>query len=168
MPEMILYKDHPAMFRNRPVLFLVCCALIPFGIGIVVLLAWWLRCLATSLVITESRVTLRKGLLSKSTNDVLITDIRNVQVRQSFLQRIFGVGSVAVSTSGQSDMEIDVPGMPAPERIKEILNDRRTGVRRMYPGRKTPPQVFRRRAPPRSGQSHRQVVQILGDDAVAG
>jgi len=129
MPEMILYKDHPAMFRNRPVLFLVCCALIPFGIGIVVLLAWWLRCLATSLVITESRVTLRKGLLSKATNDVLIADIRNVQVSQSFLQRIFGVGAVAVSTSGQSDMEIEVHGVPAPDRIKSIINDRRTARR---------------------------------------
>ena len=130
MPETVLYKDHPAMFRNRPVLFLVCCALIPFGIGIVVLLAWWLRCLATSLVITESRVTLRKGLLSKATNDVLIADIRNVKVSQSFLQRIFGVGAVAVSTSGQSDMEIEVHGVPAPDRIKSIINDRRTGVRR--------------------------------------
>jgi len=129
MPEMILYKDHPAMFRNRPVLFLVCCALIPFGIGIVVLLAWWLRCLATSLVITESRVTLRKGLLSKATNDVLIADIRNVKVSQSFLQRIFGVGAVAVSTSGQSDMEIEVHGVPAPDRIKSIINDRRTARR---------------------------------------
>ena len=129
MPEMILYKDHPAMFRNRPVLFLVCCALIPFGIGIVVLLAWWLRCLSTSLVITESRVTLRKGLLSKATNDVLIADIRNVKVSQSFLQRIFGVGAVAVSTSGQSDMEIEVHGVPAPDRIKSIINDRRTARR---------------------------------------
>jgi hypothetical protein len=129
MPEMILYKDHPAMFRNRPVLFLVCCALIPFGIGIVVLLAWWIRCLATSLVITESRVTLRKGLLSKATNDVLIADIRNVKVSQSFLQRIFGVGAVAVSTSGQSDMEIEVHGVPAPDRIKSIINDRRTARR---------------------------------------
>jgi len=131
MPEMILYKDSPAMFRNRPVLFLACCALIPFGIGLVVLLVWWLRCLATTLVITDRRVTLRKGLLSKSTNDVLIADIRNVQVSQSFLQRIFGVGAVAVSTSGQGDMEIEVHGMPAPDRIKAILNDRRPGVRRM-------------------------------------
>jgi uncharacterized membrane protein YdbT with pleckstrin-like domain len=130
MPEMILYKDHPAMFRNRPVLFLVCCALIPFGIGVLILIVWWIRCLATSLVITESRVTLRKGLLSKATNDVLIADIRNVKVSQSFLQRIFGVGAVAVSTSGQSDMEIEVHGVPAPDRIKSIINDRRTGVRR--------------------------------------
>ena len=117
------------MFRNRPVLFLICCALIPFGIGIVVLLVWWLRCLATTLVITDRRVTLRKGLLSKATNDVLIADIRNVRIEQSMWQRIFGVGSVAVSTSGQSDMEIEVHGVPAPERIKAIINDRRTALR---------------------------------------
>ena len=129
MPETVLYKDSPAMFRNRPVLFLICCALIPFGIGIVVLLVWWLRCLATTLVITDRRVTLRKGILSKATNDVLIADIRNVRIEQSMWQRIFGVGSVAVSTSGQSDMEIEVHGVPAPDRIKAIINDRRTALR---------------------------------------
>ena len=117
------------MFRNRPVLFLVCCALIPVGIGLVVLFVWWLRCLATSLVITDRRVTLRQGLLSKDTNDVLIADIRNVKVRQNLLLRIFGVGTVAVSTSGQSDMEIEVHGVPAPERIKAIIDDRRTALR---------------------------------------
>jgi len=127
--ETVLYKDSPAMFRNRPVLFLVCCALIPVGIGLVVLFVWWLRCLATSLVITDRRVTLRQGLLSKDTNDVLIADIRNVKVRQNLLQRIFGVGTVAVSTSGQSDMEIEVHGVRAPERIKAIIDDRRTALR---------------------------------------
>ena len=80
-------------------------------------------------MITESRVSLRKRLLSKYSNDVLIADIRNVQVRQNFLHRIFGVGAVAVSTSGQSDMEIEVHGVPAPDRIKSIINDRRTARR---------------------------------------
>jgi uncharacterized membrane protein YdbT with pleckstrin-like domain len=131
MPATVLYHDHPAMFRNRPVLFLVCCALIPLGIGLVALLVWWLRCLATSLVITEERVTLRKGLLSKYTSDVLIADIRNVQVGQNLCQRILGVGSIAVSTSGQGDMEIEVRGMPGPGRIKAILDERRAAFHRM-------------------------------------
>ena len=128
MPETILYKDSPAMFRNRPVLFLVCCALIPFGIGALILLVWWIRCLGTSLVVTDRRVTLRRGLLSKATNDVLIADIRNVKIEQSMGQRIFGVGKVAVSTAGQADMEIEVQGLPAPERVKAIINDRRTAL----------------------------------------
>ena len=128
MPETILYKDSPAMFRNRPLLFLVCCALIPFGIGALILLVWWIRCLGISLVVTDKRVTLRRGLLSKATNDVLIADIRNVKIEQSMWQRIFGVGKVAVSTSGQADMEIEVQGLPAPERVKAIINDRRTAL----------------------------------------
>jgi hypothetical protein len=43
-------------------------------------------------------------------------------------QRIFGVGKVAVSTAGQADMEIEVQGLPAPERVKAIINDRRTAL----------------------------------------
>ena len=48
---------------------------------------------------------------------------------ETVLQRIFGVGAVAVSTSGQGDMEIEVHGVPAPDRIKAIINDRRTALR---------------------------------------
>lgn len=130
VPETVLYKACPAMFRNSPVLFLICCALIPlFGIGLLILLVWWIQCLGTSLVITDRRVTLRKGILGKYTNDILISDIRNVRIGQNLFQRIFGVGSVAVSTSGQADMEIEVQGLPHPEYIKAIIDDRRATLR---------------------------------------
>jgi hypothetical protein len=59
---------------------------------------------------------------------VLIADIRNVKIEQTMGQRIFGVGKVAVSTAGQADMEIEVQGLPAPERVKAIINDRRTAL----------------------------------------
>lgn len=124
MPETTLYKASPAMFRNRPGLFLVCCLLIlAYGIGLLILFVWWIQCLGTSLVVTEKRVTLRKGILSKYTNDVMISDIRNVQVGQNVFQRLLGVGSVGVSTSGQSGMEIDVNGIPSPQRVKAIIDD---------------------------------------------
>jgi len=128
--EAVLYKDSPAMFRNRPILFLICCVLVPFGIGLLILIVWWLKCWQTSVVVTNDRVTLRKGILSKYTSDILISDIRNVQVAQSFVQRILGVGRVTVSTTGQADMEIDVNGLPHPERIQSIINKIRAASRK--------------------------------------
>ena len=131
MAETILYKDSPAMFRNRPILFLFFCLLILFyGLGLIFLLFWWFRCWATSLVVTDQRVTLMQGILSKYTNDVLIADIRNVRVGQNIFQRLFGVGNVALSTSGQADMEIAVNGLPDPQRVKKIIDDCRAKVRK--------------------------------------
>ena len=132
MAETILYKDSPAMFRNSPVAFVLCCLLIAvYGLGLLMLLAWWLRCWGTSLTVTDQRVTLTKGILSRYTNDVMIADIRNVQIRQSMLQRLFGVGSIGISSSGQAGMEIDVAGLPDPGRIKSIIDDRRVALRRL-------------------------------------
>ena len=130
MPETILYRAHPAMFRNRPVLFLCCLALVcAWGIGLPWLVAWWIRSLATTLTVTGERISLRRGILAKYTSDVLIADVRNVQIGQSMLQRLFGVGSVGISSAGQGGMEIEVAGLPAPQRVKTIIDDRRAALR---------------------------------------
>lgn len=126
MSEKILYQDNPAMFRNSPILFLICCVLVlAYGLGLLFLLIWWLQCLGTSLTVTEERVSLRKGILGKYTNDVLISDIRNVLVGQNLFQRIFGVGSIGVSTAAQSGLEIEVAGLPNPEKVKAIIDEQR-------------------------------------------
>ena len=90
-----------------------------------IFLIWWLRCLGTKLTVTTERTILRKGLLSKRTNEVFHSDVRNIQVSQGFLQRLFDVGSIGIASSGQSDIEIQVAGMPSPEKVKEIINKHR-------------------------------------------
>lgn len=126
MAETILYRDHPAMFRNRPVLFAVALVLVPlWGLGLLILVPWWISCLATSLVVTDRRVTLRRGILSKDTSDLLLADIRNVQVRQRVLQRLFDVGDVGLSSAGQAGIEIEVAGIPHPRRVAALIDDHR-------------------------------------------
>lgn len=126
--EVVLYEAHPAMFRNHPIYFVVCIVLIAaFGLGLLLLLIWWLQVLGTTLTITNEQTTLRKGLLSKHTNDVFHSNVRNIQVRQSFLQRILGVGWIGISSAGQSGLEIETNGMPDPEKVKEIIDEYRAG-----------------------------------------
>ncbi|WP_337177698.1 PH domain-containing protein [Paludisphaera sp.] len=149
-----LYSASPSMFRNRPVQFILGAGLIvspvvmllvllakgtentaAFGYFILSLVAsplamlaflkWWLDCRATRLVITRKRISLKRGILSRRLNEVRVADIRNVRVDQTALQRLFGVGSVGVSSSGQGDVEIEVHGIPTPQRVREILDDLR-------------------------------------------
>ena len=123
MEEKVLYEEHPAMFRNHPFLFILCVILIAaFGLGLVILLIWWLQTLGTKLTVTDERITLRKGILSKYTNEVFHTDIRNVQLDQSFFQRLFDVGTLAVSTSGQEGIEISVQGIPHPQNVRDLID----------------------------------------------
>ena len=123
MSETILYRDHPAMFRNRPLLFAVALVLVPvWGLGLLVLVPWWIACLGTTLLVTDRRVTLRRGILSR--------DIRNVQVRQGVLQRLFDVGDLGLSSSGQGGIEIEVAGIPHPRRVAALIDAGRREDRR--------------------------------------
>jgi len=123
--ETILYSANPSMFRNRPVEFLFALAACLFLVGIPILFVWWLRCKATTLTVSDERVTLREGILSKSTNEVWHRDVRNVQLSQSFLQRIFGVGGIGISSAGQGGVEISVTGVPSPGKIKSLIDQHR-------------------------------------------
>jgi uncharacterized membrane protein YdbT with pleckstrin-like domain len=55
----------------------------------------------------------------------MLEDVRNIQVSQSFFQRIFGVGWVGISSSGQSGIEIGVDGIPDPEMVRGLINQGR-------------------------------------------
>ena len=124
--EIILYQTHPAMFRNHPIYFILCVLLIAaFGLGLLLLLIWWLQVLGTKLTVTNEQTTLRKGILAKHTNDVFHSNVRNIQVRQSFLQRVFNVGWVGISSAGQSGLEIEVGGIFDPQKVKDIIDDHR-------------------------------------------
>lgn len=154
MPENTLYSGHPAMFRNHPVgfsiavLFMVLALLVlgdaamksdeqgmasglaVFAIPGVIMLRWWLKALGTTLTVTNERVTLRLGLFSKHTSDVMLSDVRNVQVSQGVLQRMLGVGAVGVASAGHGGMEIEVGGIPDPQKVKRLIEEGRTAARK--------------------------------------
>ena len=82
--ERTLFTAHKSMVRNAPVEFVVGLALCFIIVGIPFLLIWWLQCLGKTLIVTTTRTTLRRGILSKATTEVWHKDVRNVQITQSF------------------------------------------------------------------------------------
>jgi uncharacterized membrane protein YdbT with pleckstrin-like domain len=121
--EQVLYEASPAMFRNRPVSFILCVILSFVVIGLIIFLVWYLRSRSTQLTVTNEQTTLRKGLFSKYTTDVFHENVRNIIVRQSFFQRMMGTGYIGISSAGQGGIEIEVNGIPDPEKVKQIIDD---------------------------------------------
>lgn len=98
--------------------------LIPFGV------AWWKR-RGLTLTILPERVVLERGVLTKQSIDLFITDVRAVEVRQSVIQRIFKVGTVVIATAaGDASDEIVAFGMPDPMAIKDLLITRRQALKK--------------------------------------
>lgn len=145
------YDSHPAMFRNHPLGYLIILVLIilPFvllvlfrdkiagmgdfppalllgatGLGILILLYWFLKTRATRLRITGDEVHLEEGLLSKHHVDLHVSQIRAVRVFQGFLDRVFRVGRIEVFTTGDQP-EFVVGGMPSPHRVRDHVRERR-------------------------------------------
>jgi uncharacterized membrane protein YdbT with pleckstrin-like domain len=124
--ERVLYSTHAAMVRTHPILFALCVlAIALYGLGLLLLLFWWLGCRATTVTVTDKRTILRTGLFSKHTSEVFHKDVRNIQVDQSLGQRVFGVGTISISTAAQSDFEIIVSGIPNPDGVRALVDDHR-------------------------------------------
>ncbi|MEX2217844.1 MAG: PH domain-containing protein [Phycisphaerales bacterium] len=152
-PEQRVMLVRPAMFRARPFTFLLLAALLFGGLGVAGYFGmvrtapsqagvwmglaaavlgvvgfglWWLRKLDLSLEITTKRTIERRGLLSRHTSEVRHRDIRNLQVSQSFFQRLMGVGRLGISSAGQDEIEIVADDLPRPTRIRDAIDRYRT------------------------------------------
>ena len=142
-PEEIIHEGHPVMLRSHPVYFvlLILMVLSPLagiastgafppalilsailcGLGLVLFLSWWLRCLSVTFTVTNNRTTLRRGILSKNTDEVRHCDIRNLQVYQSFIQRIFDVGDIRISSAAEHEVEVELFGIKGPQQIADLI-----------------------------------------------
>lgn len=122
MKETIVDEVHPSMWRNNPFKFLLCILLIPvFGLGLILLLPWYLNTKAQLFTITSQRVIYKQGIISKNTNDISISNIRNIQTKQSAFQRIMGVGSIKIASAGTGEAEIKVNGLKNPLELKDAI-----------------------------------------------
>lgn len=121
--EKILYDSGPSMFRNRPFLFILCIILVV--LGWIILLIWWLRVTNTTLTVTNERVTFRTGIFSKKIREVFLSDIRSVQIDQTFQQRLFNTGNVEISSAATADAEIAIGGIPNPYEVKKLIDTHR-------------------------------------------
>ena len=120
--ETVLHDVAPSMLWTHPFTTLISILLIAaFGLGLIILFVIWLQCHSTQLIVTTRRSTLRKGLFAKQTTEVLHRDVRNLQVDQSFLQRMVGIGRLSISSAGQSDLEISIEGIHDPDGIARTI-----------------------------------------------
>lgn len=122
-----MYSEHPVMFKNNPIGFIITLLLIPvFGIGLLILLGWHLQNKASKITINDKEILYEKGLLSKERSEVNMSSVRTTKVKQSFFNRIFGVGTIEIYTAGDSP-EIVATGMPDPNKIRELIKASQNG-----------------------------------------
>lgn len=96
------------------------------GVGLLVLLLLigWLRRLGTKYLVTDQRLRIRRGILSKAVQETRLERVQNVNYDQSPLDRVLGVGTVDFDTAGTDDSEFRFAHVRGPDRIVRAVADR--------------------------------------------
>src|SRR5882757_1524438 len=133
--EMIIYEGHPS-WRSILDFYLkglaVAVALgaigwfaISHGAGAAVaaavfavtLIVGFLKRIGTDFVITNERLHIRRGLMSKHIQQTKLERVQNVNTNQSIVERLLRVGSVDFDTAGTDDSDFVFNGVGNPAAI---------------------------------------------------
>jgi uncharacterized membrane protein YdbT with pleckstrin-like domain len=98
-----------------------------FALSALRLLSWWVATRTDQLKITDDEILWTHGLVNKKYTELGMGSVRTVQVSQSLLQRLLNAGDLRVFTTGDLP-ELVVRGLPEPNRIRELVKARGTGV----------------------------------------
>ena len=87
-------------------------------------IAWWQRA-SVVLRIYPGRLTIERGMFSKSFREFLARDIRSVDIDQSFMARVVGIGHLSISTAATVDAAEQLEGIPDPHSIRDLILQQR-------------------------------------------
>jgi hypothetical protein len=149
-PERELARVHPVMIRAKPVLGSVLVLTVVGGIALAIAaqftpgfanyrwsawggvavavvaavwLGWWkVGTRATTVVITNRRTIVHRGLFSRSSKELKHEQVMDIQITQTFPQRMLRVGTLGLDGGGTDDVEIVVEDLPDPARLRELVD----------------------------------------------
>ena len=76
----------------------------------------------TKYEISEDRLFQTTGFLNLKYEEILLYRVRDLELSRSFGQRIFGVGTIKVSSSDKSNSELYIINVKEPAAVKELIH----------------------------------------------
>jgi uncharacterized membrane protein YdbT with pleckstrin-like domain len=80
------------------------------------------RRIATTYTITNRRLTIDVGLLSRSLHETRLERVQNVNSRQSMIERLLRVGTVDFDTAGSAEFDFAFRGVGNPRQIVRTVD----------------------------------------------
>jgi membrane protein YdbS with pleckstrin-like domain len=104
--------------------YVVYAFLLLFVIGLLWLLVRYLRWIRTVYAVTNRRVIVQKGILSRDFDEIPILQVRGVDVHQRAIQRMLGYGTMRVSSEGGRMLgNEDWKGVPRPFKFQRVIEN---------------------------------------------
>jgi uncharacterized membrane protein YdbT with pleckstrin-like domain len=90
-----------------------------FAVG---LLRGMLRQVRTTYTITDRRLRIQRGLLSRDFQETTLDHVQNVSSRQTLFERLLRVGTVDFDTAGGAEFDFTFVGVEHPRRIVRTVD----------------------------------------------
>ena len=84
------------------------------------IVAWWKR-RSIVLRVYPGRLMLERGIFTKCYREFLARDIRSIDIDQSFLARLVGIGNLTISTAATVDAAEQIAGIPDPHGVRDLI-----------------------------------------------
>ena len=76
----------------------------------------------TKYKLSEDRIFCETGFLNLHEEEILLYRVRDLELRMSLGQRLFGVGTICVHSSDKTLPHLDLVNIKKPREVKEILH----------------------------------------------
>ncbi len=80
--------------------------------------------------LTSQRLFIRRGILSQTVDQTELIRVDDVRIHKTFLDRMLGLGSVAIVSTDATDRDILVEGIKEPEKVAEAVRSSTRALRR--------------------------------------
>jgi uncharacterized membrane protein YdbT with pleckstrin-like domain len=107
------------------------------GVGLIIVLAQWLRFVAATFEVTNDRLVIRRGIFAKSIDEIELYRVKDIRLDYSLVNQWAGIGTITILSSDETtrDAPLVIPFVekaePRRERLRDLVNQarQRRGVR---------------------------------------
>ncbi|HEV3031383.1 MAG TPA: PH domain-containing protein [Polyangia bacterium] len=73
--------------------------------------------------VSNQRIVVESGVLSKSLVEIDVRTIDDITFRQTFVERVLGIGQIAILSSDPTNARVRLVGVPDPRQVRELIRN---------------------------------------------
>lgn len=118
--EDIIWEGRPT-WRAWALKWIFGWVLLPVLVGAFLLVPVWIATRSRKWKLTSRRIEIERGLLSKQLDTLELWRVRDVEFRQSFMDRLAGVSSLLITSHDGDSPVVEIRGGPADRSVYDRL-----------------------------------------------
>jgi uncharacterized membrane protein YdbT with pleckstrin-like domain len=128
MPEQTVWRGSSSQWKNLGV-FILCGLFCWLIVPIFIALSRYLQTKNKIYELTTERLKITEGIFSKVTDTLELYRVKDLETRQPFLYRIFGVENVQMNTSDTSSPFIFIEAIPSAVGLGDKIRNQVEAIR---------------------------------------